>query len=990
MGLFEKVQKSAGGVAWSQGVEMARYGAVIPNKANDEEIVVNVLPTGAIKPFEIYLWPDDEDWSCGCKEATRPGAGACAHVAAAVIAWKHGLTKPQPALAPHQQPVAPKAGLGRVGYRITREPDPGTPGAVGLSLQRVIRRDGRDLPLTGTLSAAATKLQVLLTDSDLSVEELAIRGLYGFRTGKGRIPRELAKQLLTALSDCPDLTLDGQPVRASGAPMIPRLIVEDDAEGGFRVKLARDKRIEEVFANGLVRAGNTLHPIGDGGIDEDTRKVYGRGVTYAPREVSRLVSEVIPRFKARVPVEIRTKRLPEAGATPPRMVLEMSADGERLVVVPNLVYGDPAVARLERGELKLLGGAVPVRDEGAERKLMERLRQELGLSPGLRGEYLGEGAVRMAERVRNFNAGDLRFDVEGDGLKRFRKAGALQPMLKVDGDRFTVDFQAAGGGGHADPRRVLRAWTDGAGLVPLSDGGWAPLPKDWLDRHGDLLADLLDARDATGKVHKHALFDLGRLCDALDMPPPATLAGLRSLATGFNGLPRAALPDDLRAELRPYQQLGVDWLSFLRSAELGGILADDMGLGKTLQALTVLRRNTLIVAPTSVLPNWEKEARRFRPGLKVNVYHGPGRRLDPEADLTLTSYALLRLDADVLCGRRWDAAVLDEAQAIKNPESQVARAAFRLQADFRLTLTGTPVENRLEELWSQMHFLNPGLLGGRSDFDQRYARPIADGVRGSAERLRGRIKPFVLRRMKEEVARDLPARTDMTLYCALSEAERAVYDAVRAATKKELVAQLSGGKGVMAALEALLRLRQAACHTGLLPGQQAKDSSKVNLLIETLEECVSEGHKALVFSQWTSLLDLVEPHLRGSELPFTRLDGSTADRGAVVDQFQSKDGPPVMLLSLKAGGVGLNLTAADHVFLLDPWWNPAVEEQAADRVHRIGQDKPVFVYRLVSEDTVETRILELQERKRALADAALGGADQAAGITRAELLALLD
>ena len=990
MGFFEKVQRSASALAWSQGVEMARYGAVIPERADDEEVVVNVLPTGAIKPFEIYLWLEDEDWSCGCKDATRPGAGACAHVAAATIAWKHGLTKPPPPRAPGQAPVSPKTGLGRVGYRLTREPDPGTPGATSLSLQRVIRRDGRDLPLTSTLTAAATKLQVLLTDADLAVEELAVRGLYGFRTGKGRIPRELAGQLLTALSDCPDLTLDGKPCRGSGEPMIPRLIVEDEPDGGFRVKLARDKRIEEVFGNGLVRAGSTLHAIGSGGIDHDTRVVYSRGVSYAPREVSRLVSEVIPRFKAKIPVEVRTKRLPEAGASPPRMLLDLSANGESLIAVPTLVYGDPPTARLERGELKLLGGAVPVRDEAGERKLIERLRAELGLSPGLRGEWSGEGAVRMAERIRNFNAGDQHFDLSGDGLKRFRKVGALEPSLRIDGDRFTLDFQAAGGAGHADPRRVLAAWADGAGLVPLADGGWAPLPRDWLDRYGDLLADLLDARDGTGKVHKHALFDLGRLADSLDVPPPATLAGLRALADGFTGLPRAPLPADLRAELRPYQQLGVDWLAFLRSAELGGILADDMGLGKTLQALTILEKNTLIVAPTSVLPNWEKEARRFRPSLKVNLYHGPGRRLDPDADLTLTSYALLRLDADLLCGKRWDAAVLDEAQAIKNPDSQVARAAYRLQADLRLTLTGTPVENRLDELWSQMHFLNPGLLGGRSDFDRRYARPIADGVRGSAARLRGRIRPFVLRRMKEEVARDLPERTDMTLYCALSEDERAVYDAVRAATKKELVAQLRGGGGVMAALEALLRLRQAACHTALLPGRQAPDSSKVKLLVETLEECVAEGHKALVFSQWTSLLDLVEPHLRRSNLDFNRLDGSTADRGAVVDRFQSSDGPPVMLLSLKAGGVGLNLTAADHVFLLDPWWNPAVEEQAADRVHRIGQDRPVFVYRLVAEDTVETRILELQERKRALADAALGGADQAGGITREELLALLD
>ncbi|MBA3549387.1 MAG: DEAD/DEAH box helicase, partial [Nannocystis sp.] len=477
---------------------------------------------------------------------------------------------------------------------------------------------------------------------------------------------------------------------------------------------------------------------------------------------------------------------------------------------------------------------------------------------------------------------------------------------------------------------------------------------------------------------------------ALETPAPPDLAGLAALARDFAGLPRAALPSDLTADLRTYQRRGVDWLVCLRDAGLGAMLADDMGLGKTLQCLCALRGRCLIVAPTSVLHNWAKEAQRFRPGLRLCTYHGPRRRLDPDADLVLTSYAILRLDAEALAAEPWDAVVLDEAQMIKNPDSQVARAAYGLkQARWRVTLSGTPVENRLEELWSQFHFLAPGLLGGRQDFVERHARPIADGIIGAAGRLRAIIRPFMLRRRKQEVARELPPRTEVVLQCTLDERERDVYEAIRAATEKDVVEALEAGGNVLMALEALLRLRQAACHTGLVPGQEATRSSKLDLLLETLDEAVAEGHKALVFSQWTGLLDRVEPHLRKAGLPFLRLDGSTRDRGAVVDRFQAADGPPILLISLKAGGTGLNLTAADHVFLLDPWWNPAVEDQAADRAHRIGQTRPVLVHKLIAEDTVEARILELQQRKRSLADAALAGADAAASLTREDLLALL-
>ncbi len=306
-----------------------------------------------------------------------------------------------------------------------------------------------------------------------------------------------------------------------------------------------------------------------------------------------------------------------------------------------------------------------------------------------------------------------------------------------------------------------------------------------------------------------------------------------------------------------------------------------------------------------------------------------------------------------------------------------------------MALSGTPVENRLDELWSVFRFTHPGLLGTRADFSKRYGRPINEGNNEAAERLRQLIKPFLLRRMKREVAKDLPPRTDAILTVELEDDERQIYDAIYAAKHKEVVEALEGGGSVMAALEALLRLRQAACHPALIPGQSATRSSKVEALIEAILDATADEHKCIVFSQWTSFLDLIEPELNKNGIKFVRLDGSTRDRGAVVEQFQDDAGPPVILSSLKAGGTGLNLTAADHVFLLDPWWNPAAEDQAADRAHRIGQTRPVTVYRLIAKDTIEEGILALQAKKRELADIALAEGGAAGGITRNDLLHLL-
>ena len=951
-------------------MQLARAGSVVPVRADEDEQRFQVVIKDAPRAYDVYLWPKEGDWGCDCG-----GPETCVHVCAAVIWDQHRGSGVAAGPAAH---VARH--VARLGYRLHMDPH-------GLTIDRVLRVDEEDLPANeGPASSLRCDRAILIDDCDREIERVM-----GFRFGV-RIPKEAAHRVWDALQDAPLLTLDGRPVRASGQLVVPIGRVEDEG-GGFKVRIVRDRAITEVLGSGTVLCGDALRPIGTGGLSAEKRHLLSRGVIFPPEDVGRLVSETIPALRQSIPVEIRTRRLPLGEPLRPRLLIETWGSVEELIVKPRLVYGTPPSAEVDRGELKLLGGTVPIRDEATERRLVRRLGEGLQLAVGMERRLRGEEAVRFAATLAEFQGSSRgTVSLEGAAHRQFRKTASLTPDVRIEGDRLFVTFK--GTEGEADASRVLEAWQEGAELAPLVGGGWAPIPWEWLQAHGKRVADLLAARDqASGQVARGAIFDLARLSAELDQPPPPGLEELRALLEDFAGIPRAPLPRDLNATLRPYQQQGVDWLRFLQRAGLGGILADDMGLGKTIQALCALESPALVICPTSVLPNWANEARKFRPGLRVHTYHGPQRKLDPKADLVLTTYGVLRIDVDKLKDCGWKVVVLDEAQAIKNPDSKVARAAYQLEAEWKLTMTGTPVENRLEELWSQIHFCNPGLLGGRRDFQERYSKPIGRGEPDSAAHLRERIRPFVLRRLKGEVAPELPPRTDNVLYCELSREERLVYDAVRAATMEKIVAQLQGGEGgkpnVMAALEALLRLRQAASHSGLVPGQDAESSSKVDLLMETLDEVLAAGHKALVFSQWTSLLDRVEPHLHAADIDFVRLDGSTRDRQAVVERFQSKDGPPVFLVSLKAGGTGLNLTEADHVFLLDPWWNPAAEDQAADRAHRIGQDKPVMVYRLVAEDTVEERILALQERKRALADAALGEADRATAITRDELMALL-
>ncbi len=472
-----------------------------------------------------------------------------------------------------------------------------------------------------------------------------------------------------------------------------------------------------------------------------------------------------------------------------------------------------------------------------------------------------------------------------------------------------------------------------------------------------------------------------------------------------------AEPEGFTLALRPYQRQGLAWLQYLRAHQLGGILADDMGLGKTAQALAHiltekqagrLAAPAMVVVPTSLVFNWQAEAQRMAPGLRVLALQGPDRhhwfdRL-AEFDLVLSTYPLVWRDVAALKQQHFHLLVLDEAQTVKNPRSRSALALRELQAQHRLCLTGTPMENHLGELWAQFDFLMPGFLGDWGSFQRRWRDPIEkNGETLRAQLLAQRIRPFVLRRRKEDVAQELPPKTEIVEHLRLQGLQRDLYESVRVAAdefvRRALTKQGFAGSQI-SILDALLKLRQVCCDPYLVKGRLMPahmERVKLDWLMTTLPELVAEGRRVLVFSQFAQMLQLIEEALRQIGQPCLMLTGDTAPhhRGEVVERFQSEQ-CPILLISLKAGGVGLNLTAADTVIHVDPWWNPAVERQATDRAHRIGQDKPVFVYKLVIEGSIEDRIQTLQQRKSALADAVLGhDTEQASKFSLDELNALL-
>jgi superfamily II DNA or RNA helicase len=530
----------------------------------------------------------------------------------------------------------------------------------------------------------------------------------------------------------------------------------------------------------------------------------------------------------------------------------------------------------------------------------------------------------------------------------------------------------------------------------LADGRFLALPASRLAPIVSAIHELACGGALTGKTGKLRLspadaagladFEKATLAAGLVWRGGEKLREMGRKLSAAGGLPRAELPDIFKATLRPYQEQGVSWLAFLRDAGLGGVLADDMGLGKTVQALALiaiekaagrLTTPALVVAPTSLMANWRREAEKFAPSLKVLTLQGDERkkRFDDigGADLVLTTYPLIARDHETLNAREWRLLFLDEAQTIKNPNATTTKLIRTLKAEHRFCLTGTPLENHLGELWSIFSFASPGFLGDLTGFNQAFRTPIekkGDATRGRL--LARRIAPFLLRRSKEEVAKDLPPKTEIVERIDMETAQRDIYESIRLSMHervREAIAAKGFARSRIVILDALLKLRQACCDPRLLKLSKLSakaGSAKLDRLSEMLAELLDEGRRILVFSQFTSMLDLIRPRLDEMSVSYSLLTGDTRDRPKEINDFQ--DGKTsVFLVSLKAGGVGLNLTSADTVILYDPWWNPAVEEQAIDRAHRIGQDKPVFVHKLVMTGTIEEKMEVLKEKKRALA-----------------------
>jgi SNF2 family DNA or RNA helicase len=536
-------------------------------------------------------------------------------------------------------------------------------------------------------------------------------------------------------------------------------------------------------------------------------------------------------------------------------------------------------------------------------------------------------------------------------------------------------------------------------------------------RHLLVLLRFLDELLATRPARKDGKLQLDKLraaqlstLDRLPIRAPAELGILRERLLGFKEMSLVEPPVGLKASLRPYQREGLSWLQFLREFSLHGVLADDMGLGKTVQTLAHLLtekeagrmdRPTLIVAPTSVIRNWAREAAKFTPAMNVLLLHGDDRHADfhriKKHDLVITSFPLLVRDCDQLGQIEWHVIALDEAQNIKNPKSKAAQAAGSLKCRHRLCLTGTPMENHLGELWSLFHFLMPGLLGDAETFRTYYRTPIErDADTERQQQLSSRLAPLLLRRTKSAVAKDLPPKTEIIHSIELDKAQTDLYETIRAAMDarvREAISNQGIERSQIIVLDALLKLRQVCCHPQLLKIDAAKKlevSAKTAYLMEDLlPELLDEGHRVLIFSQFTEMLAIIEAELKKAGIDFVQITGQTKDRETPQLRFQ-KGEVPVFLISLKAGGSGLNLTTADTVIHYDPWWNPAAEAQASDRAHRIGQTKPVFIHKLICQSTIEERIVELQKTKAALVEGLLTGRAEKLTLTNEDIQRLLE
>jgi len=843
-----------------------------------------------------------------------------------------------------------------------------------------------------------------------------------FESGMATLSRDGFLRLLPALQNHPRVTF-GKATRATISPvaMRPELLVESRGDGGIAVRANLPPNALMLWNatdawllrnNEFVRCGEALPARSTNLIERPLMLEGDRALHFLAFDLPRLREAFDVRAREGV-------RLPEIAAASPAFELRLSG-------TLNSVTGELMCSYGDRAPIKALVNAqdqfvfrdrknadrVLMRNLDAENAAVTRLEQ-IGFARTDAGGFVLHGQLNV---IRFFATDyprlqrDWKTTLAAQVEKWTGEIERVTPKLEIVGsgqDWFEVRYSLTSAGGevfsNAEIQRLLRS---GQSQTRLKNGNLAVIDTAGLEDFEQVIRDCDPAQTQPGlyRINRAHAGYVEQTARELGSAVADRREALKKFITGRDPSPDAKTKLGSLAEtLREYQLAGFDWLTRLAANNLGGILADEMGLGKTVQTLAFLRAHqgkgpALVVCPTSLVTNWENEARKFTPELKTLALEGAGRAAHfnsiADADIVITSYALLRRDIDALRDFNFSTAVLDEAQHIKNPETQNAQAAYALRATHRFVLTGTPMENSVRDLWAIMNFALPGYLGDRKGFRERYELPIARGSAPDVQRrLARRLQPFLLRRRKRDVAKDLPEKIEQVVLSSLTSQQRAAYDALLREIQQGLGSSsknVNAGAQRMKMLTGLLRLRQVCCDLRLVGVDTEETSAKLDLLDELLEEAIDGEHRVLVFSQFVSMLHLIRERLEKLEIPFCYLDGSTKQRQEIVDRFQSDSAIPVFLISLKAGGVGLNLSAADTVIHFDPWWNPAVEAQATDRAHRIGQTRVVTAYKLITSDTVEEKILRLQEKKRAAIDAAIDSEEPLmTGLTTEELEELL-
>lgn len=806
------------------------------------------------------------------------------------------------------------------------------------------------------------------------------------------------------------------PARVSGEIYRPTMVLRQVGDGfEMMARLGNDEMFLVSGTNAWLLRGAEFLEIGSD-LPLRLTNVLQAPLRLASDRADEFLALELPLWREAVEVEFPSGvSLPAVVEAQPTFALKIDGSLQQLRATLRCTYGErPAFSPASGPEKPFVfrdatkENRLCVRSLAAEKEALVRLE-----SAG----FVGGGAVhemRDPRRIVRFFAFDfpaLPREWKISVAPRLQNASdELEPVapaieiVRSGEDWFEMKYSVGTDAGEGIPlaevRRLLRS---GQNQTRLKNGKIGVLNPDALDEFEQVLRDA-DPRQSEPGVYRLNRIQAGYLTNTAE-EIGAKLSGASEVLRGGDAAGVIERLGPLGKQLRDYQRTGVSWLSALAGQNLGGVLADEMGLGKTVQTLAFLRLHrghgpALIVCPTSLLANWLRETERFTPELKVLVIEGVNRadkiaRLG-DYDVGLTSYGLLRRDVDLYRGLSLAAVVLDEAQHIKNPDTQNAQAAFSLNARQRFVLTGTPMENSVRDLWSLMNFVAPGYLGSRADFRERYEKPLITNPDFTVQRrLARRLRPFLLRRRKTDVAHDLPVKIEQVVPCELGPTQRATYNALLREIQQGIVAgdETEGAKR-MRMMTGLLRLRQTCCDLRLLgapPNEQIETSAKLDLLDELLEEIADGGHRVLVFSQFVKMLDLVRERLDGNRIAHCYLTGLTKRRQEEVDRFQKDEAIPVFLVSLKAGGVGLNLSAADTVIHFDPWWNAAVEAQATDRAHRIGQTRVVTAYKLIARDTVEEKILNLQKRKRDLASAMLESEEPLmTGLTTQDLKELLE